>query len=225
MHWGAALYLLVHCWSTIKAEIFSNLYNTCFWCHTVLFSVSSADSDVVHASPRFLPSVLASSPRGEKVTHQPAAAHFLCCPPHHTQTNPQPQSRGVIRGLHASSAKRPHRETSQPILVPPAGPPSDTRSPCLSALLTLASCPDLGSRTGTALAFLGGQTLRHESFCADFLSCCCLSIALYLLSPPTPTALPENVRRFHCPFSVVRRVFTLPSSTRTNARLPNLAGG
>lgn len=70
----------------------------------------------------------------------PHLAHFLVLPaaPHANQ--PQPQSRGIIRGLQASSAKRPHRETSHPILVPPAGPPSDTRSPCLSALLTLASC-------------------------------------------------------------------------------------
>ena len=83
------------------------------------------------------------------------------------------------------------------ILALPAEPPSDTRSPCSSALLTLAQLPDFGCRTGTALAFFGGQTRLHEFFCADLLSCHCSS-AVPRVYQPEPRRL-SSLPGFHCP--------------------------
>jgi hypothetical protein len=111
---------------------------------------------------------------------------FLCFPPAHHTNQPHPsQSRGIIRGLRAfakDSTEKPR------ILALSAGPlvrHALSLSPACS-LSPLAQFLDSGSRTGTILAFFGGQTLRHEVF-----------FALTLLLPlPSATTNPYVPRLF-----------------------------
>src|SRR6478735_4834540 len=115
-------------------------------------------------SPRFLPSVLANSPRREKGPPSACCSPLSCAArPHHTQTNLilNPAVSFVVSTppLPSDPTEKPHspswcrllghRPTRVLPVCPPCSPPAH------------ASCLDLGSRTGTALAFFGGQTLRH----------------------------------------------------------------
>lgn len=150
-----------------------------------------------------------------KRSHQPACPQpTLCFQPAAPNTNHHPS----IPERYSWPPRSAKSSTGKPrMLAALAGPLSDTRSPCRH-LAHPCSIPWLWVPQRYGIDLFGVRRCGNEFFHADpsLVTASSLYRRVYFR--------PRSLSGFHCPVSVVQHL-NLPGSTRTDARLPNLAGG